>query len=179
MPAIPNSSTPIQQGGAQSTLPVSESLMFAIGGGVNYCLTNSGQVGDIVMSMLGLSAFQGLRDSTWVLLDGTSCVGTEFATLTGLTNLPDWRGTYPRACDNERGLDPNGSQVPGAYIADVVGPHAHGTNAITGANIGVGSGSAQDGIQSGTFATATINNTGGTETAPKTTYANFYTKVNT
>lgn len=176
MSNIPNSPTKVQQEGAQTTRPVSESLMFSVGGAVNYALTNSGKVGDVVMSDLTESAFQSLRDTTWQLSDGRSCVGTQYATLTGRSTLPDRRGTYARACDDGRGLDPNGAKNPGDYVADQVGPHSHTVTAATRDASGADGGSGFGGLANNHTLT-TANNTGA-ETAPKTVYTNFFVKVN-
>jgi hypothetical protein len=170
MAAIPNSPVPIQQGGAQSTLPVSESLMFAMGGAINYCLTNSGKVGDVVMSDLSEAAFQALRDTTWVLRDGRSVLGTEYATLTGLTTLPDQQGRYPRM---PGGDDPNGTQAIGTFITDQFAAHTHqlGIDSVASAGSSIGAFTGSN--------PWITSSTGGTETAPKTVYTNFFVKVNT
>jgi hypothetical protein len=195
MSDIPSSSVAIQAEGVQSTRPVSESAMFAIGGAVNYAILNTGKIGDIVSLMLTESAFQSLRDTTWILCDGRSILGSDLANLAGTNYAPDMRGVYPRGCDNGRGLDPHGSQNPGTYVADQFASHSHAVNdpqhahSISGLYQSGGSGTIE---ASGGFnppaanwhtdaaATGiTLGASGGTETAPKTVYVNFFIKINT
>jgi hypothetical protein len=178
MSNIPVSPSPVQQEGAQATRPVSESLLFSVGGAVNYALTNSGKIGDVVDSLLGEAAFQALRDTTWALMDGRSLIGTDLGNLTGMTVLPDTRGTYLRACDNGRGLDPNGQRNPGDYVGDQVGSHTH---TMLGCPSGGGDGASYNGLLAESFLSPNgrTAGAGGSETAPKTTYINQFCKINT
>jgi hypothetical protein len=183
MSNIPNSQALIQAESVASGGPVSQGALYAMGGGINQSLTNSAKVGDIIMSGLQESAFVAQRDSTWCLCDGRSVIGSSYQSLTSQSNIPDLRAVYPRGCDNggsalgARGLDPNGSQSVGNYVADQFGTHSHSYQQATFAG-GPG------GIPPGginflrTLSGTSTGSNGGTETAPKTTYVNFFIKIN-
>lgn len=178
MTAIANSTVPVQQESVNTGNPVSESATAAIGGAVNYCLSNKPAVGDIMMSGLDEATFQAQRDTTWKLCDGRSVTGSQYQTLTGLTTIPDLRGVFPRGKDNGRGINPDGDLAIGAYTADKLAAHTHQEhyripNAGTGGSDGGG-----DHNRSLTDVTENVTSTGGNETAPKSCTVNFFIKIN-
>ena len=99
-------------------------------------------------------------------------------------NLPDMRGTFARGWDHGRGLDPNAPALL-SYVADQFKAHAHtitdpqhnhangNGNGFVSSGSGfqsLGSGGITVGYSATTASASTgisINNTGGTETAPK------------
>jgi hypothetical protein len=118
--------------------------------------------------------------SGWLEANGQSTNG--YPTLAAVygSNLPDMRGVFPRGWDNGRGLDPNNPPVLG-YVWDQFKSHSHSitdpghyhtleARQGTGGNGGfVVNGSVWPGLNNTNIATTgiTINNSGGTETAPK------------
>ncbi len=69
---------------------VSESTFTKMAGSVNWIIDNSTfALGTIVTSMLTLAQFQSELNSTWVLCDGASVVGSDYETLTSNSNVPD------------------------------------------------------------------------------------------
>lgn len=181
MSNVAQSSVQIQQESIQTGNPTSESMFASLGGAINYLLANAPQIGDLQASVLNQTQFQSLRGTNWVLADGRDVTGSQYQTVTGSTTIPDFRGTYPRASDNggsargARGLDPNGTKAPGSYVADQFASHSHSINNILST---IGSGAS---TQPGYFPSvngSSTNATGGTETAPKTTYWNIFVKIN-
>lgn len=173
MTDIASAPVKIQIEQTRTNSPNSESLQQTIGGSVNYSVINSGKVGDVVMSMLDETTFQSLRDTTWVLMQGQSCAGTDFETLTGLSTLPDPRGRYARMKDNGAGVDPHGDLALGSIYADQFASHQH--NATRDPNSGITGGRLQSGR--GTT-TSLVDASGGSETNPKTIIFNFFIKIN-
>lgn len=87
MTDIGDSTTPIQIEGAATRRPVSESLIQAMGGGINKLFKRPG-LGTIVSSALSLANFQAENGPGWVLCDGSSCVGSDLHAQYGVTNVP-------------------------------------------------------------------------------------------
>lgn len=173
MTDIAPAKAPIQIESTQVNAPVSESLAQTMGTSINYALINSGQLGDIVTSILDTAQFQSLRDTTWVLCNGQSCAGSAYEALTGYSVVPDARGRYQRMKDNGAGVDPHGDLPLGDSYADQFASHTHGvkrdpSSGFAGSRLLNGDG------------TATVNvfATGGSETNPKTIIFNFFIKIN-
>ena len=53
-------------------------------------------VGDVKTSFLTLVQFQALMGPEWVLADGQDVTGSQYASITGLTVIPDCRGRFLR-----------------------------------------------------------------------------------
>lgn len=184
------STVPIQVESLQTGNPVSESSQVAIGGVCNYLLLNKAAVGDIVMSALDESTFQTQRDTTWVLCDGRSVIGSQYQSLTGQTNIPDLRGRYPRGKDNGSGNDTHGDLAVGTYEADQPGPHEHTVSfPALAQNITNGTGGAFDAVlqqhnvaitgQSGLLGHVDSTGSGvGAETNPRSVVVQIYVKIN-
>jgi microcystin-dependent protein len=190
MSAVAPSTVPIQIESIQTGNPVSESSLSAMGGAINYTLLNKSSVGDIVMSALDQATFQSQRDTTWVLCDGRSVIGSTYQSLTSQTNIPDLRGRYPRGKDNGSGNDTHGDLAIGTYEADQPGPHQHMVSfPALAQNITNGSGGAFDAVleehnvaitgQSGLLGHVDSTGSGvGAETNPRSVVVNFFIKVN-
>ncbi len=120
--------------------------------------------------------------SGWLEANGQSTTGyPNLVSIYGST-LPDMRGYFPRGWDHSRGLDPNTPSLLQtvtdqfkSHSHTVTDPqHQHGSTAgqfVTAGSSGGSYGAGSNGL--GVSATAlastgiSINNTGGTETAPK------------
>lgn len=61
-------------------------------------------VGDLKQSLLSEKQFIRLNGNNWVLADGRSIKGSAFATLSGLTNIPDMRGKFTRMASTPANL---------------------------------------------------------------------------
>lgn len=85
------------------------------------------KIGDIKFSFLTESQFQAEFDTTWILADGRSVVGSDYATLSGNTTAPDMRGRYPRMKDHSAGVNPDGELDLGDLQADTYTEHNHTT----------------------------------------------------
>jgi len=125
MTNVADSTALVQSESLSGSAPVGEFGLQTMAGGINYGIHNAGQVGDIVSSALDESTFQSLRNTTWVLCDGRSVPGSTFQTLTGMTNIPDLRGRYPRGRDHGAGTDPAGDLPIGTFEGDQTGSHIH------------------------------------------------------
>lgn len=131
MSAIPGSSARIQIEGAQTNAPGSESLFQAMGGAINFILDKLDPVGSYKWSDLTEAQFQAELPTSaqeWVIADGRSVIGSRYATIRGVTNIPDRRGHYIRAKNNGRvdGFeDPSGDLPIGSYEDDRVRAHNH------------------------------------------------------
>lgn len=53
-------------------------------------------IGDIKQSLLPVINFQQLHGDCWVAMEGQSITGSDFSSLTGVSNLPDARGKFLR-----------------------------------------------------------------------------------
>jgi hypothetical protein len=174
---------------------------------VNKAEFNAGQVGDVVDSTLDEAAIQLLRGPGWVLMDGRNIEGSELASITGLTTLPDARGVFRRAKNNGRS---DGNQNPDGEVAvgttgidktrrprdsnfssgtNTTGNHRHNHNAVFNAGAG-GSGGRFVGADvdmnsptgigpAGDHShSATISAGGDAETRPKNITVNTYIRIN-
>lgn len=142
-------------------------------------------IGTVRSSTLTLAQFQAEVDGTWQLMNGDSCVGTAYATLTGNATVPDaaTNGTFLRQITTGRGL--------GSFENDAMQGHQHGWdgavfsnhNDYTGTNyIRSASGGAVSPTNTPHVGNAVSNGTHGTprtasETRPKNVGVNFFIKV--
>lgn len=91
-------------------------------------------VGTVRSSMLSLAQFQAEVDGIWMLANGGSCIGTNYATVTGNTTVPDMRGMVPRGKNNGRAdgkQNPDGDLSLGTQQDDEHKSHTHTQNAHT------------------------------------------------
>lgn len=132
----------------------------------------SAPIGEIKQSLLGELEFNEENLGIWYPLDGRSCVGTSYQTVSGNSNVPDavTQGTFLRQAKAGRQL--------GSYEADNNKAHSHGTG-----KIGWGAGPYDAGsgrTDANSPANSWIHNTdssGGAEARPKNLAVNFYIKV--
>jgi hypothetical protein len=89
---------------------------------VQYKRSNiEGVLGEIRSSLLTEAQFQAETDSTWVLCDGRSVIGSDYQILTGNNSIPDARGVFLRGKNNGRvdgNQNPDGDSALGAFQAD-------------------------------------------------------------
>lgn len=137
-------------------------------------------VGTIIHSMLTTTQFSAEYGDNWVLMDGRSVTGSKYASVTGKSTIPDVRGTFLRAKGST--YNPDGDLAVGTYTADKFAAHGHKNynNASNGA-----SGTSQlsvswtDSLGSNTTPTFnSMSNTGGNETAPRSTTVNVFIRIN-
>jgi len=152
-----------------------------------FAIENIG-IGEIKQSILTEAQFQQVFDSSWALMDGRSIVGSDLATLTGATNLPDARGVFLRNKNNGRAdgnENPDGEITEGNLQVDEVTSHAHARNPngvaeLTDIFPAAGSSGVNSGYAAGNQTSYYTNtaSTGGNETRPKNITVNTYIKIN-
>lgn len=132
-------------------------------------------VGEIKTSLLTPDKFRETYGSAWVLIDGASVEGSEFAKITGMSKLPDARGAFLRMHNNGRndGLQNPDNTKLGSYQSDELKSHTHKYGGTTmtqragGYPVPYGN--------SGDWETREF---GGSETRPKNISVNYYIKIN-
>ncbi len=83
-------------------------------------------LGTIVWSPLALAAFQTeAADGEWLLCDGGSCAGSDYATLMSRSVVPDLRGRFIRMKDHAAGRNPDGDVATDTAQAGAVLAHTH------------------------------------------------------
>lgn len=97
-----------------------------------YTTVCSGAVGDIKHSILNPTQFAAVNGACWVPMDGRSIAGSQLATITGMTNVPDGGGLFIRSQEFSGGADNDPSRSSGTAIATLQGEavqlHNHGVN---------------------------------------------------
>ncbi len=93
-------------------------------------IQNQGKVGEIKYSLLTERQFQRRYGTSWVLLDGRSVVGSDYAQVLGQSSLPDARGQFLR-CHNGNRDDGQGNPSRrecklGSSQMDEIRSHGHG-----------------------------------------------------
>ena len=88
-------------------------------------------IGSVIISALTLAQFQTQNGTGWVLMDGTSCAGTAYATLTTFSLLPDAQGRFLRNYDSVGGTDPDSSDLL-VTVEDGIQDHGHKIYAQSG-----------------------------------------------
>ena len=157
---------------------------------MTYKVSSLSAIGDVVQSLLTETQFQSERGLTWVLMDGRSVTGSDYATLTGSSSIPDARGVFLRGKNNGRSdgkQNPDGDSSLGVYQEDAFQGHGHlyrsknqGANAYNnaGANAGIHN------LDNSFPVERPINLSGsgtvryGTETRPKNITINYFIKIN-
>ena len=141
---------------------------------------NAGVIGDVKTSMLSEAQFQALRDSSWILMDGRSVVGSGYETITGNTNIPDARGLVLRGKNNGRSdgkENPDGDVALGTFQDHEIVSHSH-QKILAPQPAGAGNGTPQSSAGSETLRPTSNNATGGNETRMRNTTVNFFIKIN-
>ena len=140
-------------------------------------------IGMIASAMLTEAQFQALNGTSWVLIDGRSIAGSDYANATGITTLPDARGMVLRGKNSggsARGVRADGSQNPdgdvalGTFQSDQLGSHVHGIAVQNG----LGSGIQPVGAAGGSVSNWDTGATGGNETRMKNITVNHFIKIN-
>lgn len=144
-------------------------------------------VGDIRDSMLTEAEFQAQNGAQWVLMDGRNVAGSKYATLKGVSTIPDGRGVILRAKNNGRSdgnQNPDGDSSLGTFQSHQVVGHQHETNASgPGGGPGIFGGGAGYGtiggfVGFGGYQAALTNTTGGNETRMRNITVNRFIKIN-
>jgi hypothetical protein len=90
---LPSTEEKIQVEEVSYKSAVSEGTAKKLGSNINFILDQSSTyLGDIKISCLTESQFQAIRGDRWVLMSGQSIAGSDLATLTGITTLPNFTG---------------------------------------------------------------------------------------
>lgn len=145
----------------------------------------SAPIGDIKKSMLTLAQFQDENLGQWLLVNGQSCAGTTYHSITGNATVPNavTDGTFFRQAKAGRSL--------GSFETDENKAHSHTQNAtaynvnaaIGGiyfrntSKVSAGMDTITGSIANYTVGSAAMNADGGTETKPKNIAVNFFIKV--
>lgn len=130
------------------------------------------KVGSVVKSLLDYTAFSNEHLGTWYPMDGRSCVGTTYQTLSGNAIVPDalTTGAFLRQAKAGRTV--------GTFEADDVIAHTHQLPFYQDSGGGIaGRGNPVHGGASTNQRLDYIQSTGGTETRPKNVAVNYYIKV--
>jgi hypothetical protein len=88
---------------------------------------NQNPVGMIVQSMLTEAQFQAINGTNWVLAAGQSVTGSQYATITGNSSIPDLRGMFLRGKNNSRS---DGNQAPDFTITGL--SYSNASTTVTG-----------------------------------------------
>src|ERR1035437_6683577 len=130
---------------AQAYRPGNTALIQAIGESINYIqnglLSSVGSlaspVGTVRYSMLSLAQYQARVGSGWVLCDGGSCAGSDYATKTGASVVPLHCGRFLVGNQGSARGDGHGIQLNdgnlsvASLISDLNFLHNHVVNAST------------------------------------------------
>lgn len=168
-----------------------------------YSAVCSGAVGDVKHSILNPTQFATVNGACWVPMDGRSIAGSQLATITGMTNVPDAGGLFVRNQEFSGGANQDPDRTSSSPIATyqdqavishnhgVNDPgHSHGFNDIRHGDGGDKCGCAGSGgtasrgtttENNNTFGVSTgisIQNAGGSETRPKNMNLWVYIRIN-
>lgn len=151
----------------------------------NSLTTEIYQIGEIKTSLLEPDEFTSLYGNSWILMDGRDVSKSMFATLTGMTNVPDARGKFLRMSNNGASgtnYDPETSRTLGSFQKDSFKKHNHekvynghhpqGSNGSkNNTNLMIKGGTSSQGNRFG------LHPNGGDETRPKNILVNYYIKI--
>lgn len=156
---------------------------------------NQNPIGMIISSMLTEIQFQATNGVGWILADGRNVAGSQYATTTGLTTVPDLRGMVLRGKNNGRAdgnQNPDGDSALGAFQSHQFGSHNHGGGShahnmtSNGTNGNAGTAAPYSSVAGPSYtntddiqASGTIISTeGGNETRMKNVTVNHFIKIN-
>lgn len=128
-------------------------------------------IGTIIQSMLTITQFQNIKGNGWILADGSSCVGSSYASITGFTVVPDIRGRTLRGKSYTSGNNPDGDLSLGTYQADMFANHNHTGGAISAKGFLVDP-------NTGAQVSAGTSFSGGNETRMKNITVNIFIRIN-
>ena len=157
---------------------------FHISGGIHFddgtSLKSSPYiVGEVKQAFLTEAQFQAQTSSDWVLADGRDATGSEYATITGNTNIPDLRGQFLRGKNNGRtdgNENPDGESDLGTFQNDEFKSHTHGI--IYSEEGYAGGGGGGDHVNYSNDGVVDTTSSGGDETRPKNITINYFIKIN-
>jgi hypothetical protein len=127
--------------------------------------------------MLTTTQFATQYGDNWVLADGRSVTGTLYASVTGLSTIPDMRGAFLRSKGST--YNPNGDLGLGTFTDSKFKAHTHGLGAGIYSytpvmpNIVPG-----DRSNIEPQALVQTQSTGGNETAPVSITVNIFIRIN-
>lgn len=151
---------------------------------------DQGFIGQYLQSSLTESQQQTYYGDGWILADGRSAAGSVWASITGNTNVPDFRGRYIRGKDNAAGVDPNGDAALGTLRADqnkahthTGGAHTHGLNTradddAAGSDPCLILTTATGSTTTASGGAVTSGSSGGVDVQPLSGIANIFIKIN-
>jgi len=157
-----------------------------LGSFVRNKLANQHVLGDVRASTLNPLDFQTeMGDNTWVLSYGQSVVGSDWATLTRETNVPDMRGQFIRGANNGRvdgNENPEGTALR-AFQAEQYKEHNHAGTTLQFDTGGIGSDvpcikASSIGRNPTPVDIVNDANSGGLETRPNNITVNYFIKIN-
>jgi hypothetical protein len=141
--------------------------------------------------MLTTTQFATQYGDNWVLADGRSVTGTLYASVTGLSTVPDMRGRFLRGKGTS---NPDGDLTLGAFTSSKTASHDHAQNHQSPNNVDdVQVPSYRDEVSWGfdtygivnsttdrrsTSTRLTTDSTGGNETAPVSITVNIFIRIN-
>ncbi|CAG8456529.1 44427_t:CDS:2 [Gigaspora margarita] len=148
-----------------------------------------GRLGEIRYSILNQEQFQELYGKEWILMDGSSILGSDLEKKFGWTSVPDARGLFLRCKNNGRndGLEnPSGELALGQYQTDNLKSHNHVGLFINNLEGQWGQAAYQGEIPAHRLATQPADlsrsfytgYTGEQETCPKSVTVNTFIKIN-
>jgi len=168
-----------------------------------YTAVCSGAVGDIKHSILNPTQFAAVNGACWVPMDGRNIAGSQLATITGMSNVPDGGGLFIRSQEFSGSPDNDPSRTSGSAIATLQGEavqlhnhgvndpgHTHGFNDTRHGNAGAKCGCAgqsdaasadtndNDDTTDSSGTGISIQNAGGPETRPKNMNFWVYIRIN-
>ena len=152
---------------------------------------STAHIGEVKTSVLTEAQFQGLYGTCWVQMIGQDISGSDLATLTGISNLPDARGRFLRTTGgNSPALMQTQEDQNKEHSHDISYVKVNNTNGVLGVNgNGTGWGVIPWGGNSGTIvsnptnrfngsdALGAVHSSGGDEARPKNLGVNRFIKI--
>ena len=171
MTAIAQAKSTIQVEETRSGAAPSEAVLQKIGGSINWLNANAGtQLGDIIPSGLTQTQFQSLRGNNWVLMNGQSITGSDFAVLTGITTLPNMPDGFSL-------IESGNVSMLGTSTGDVKA-HTHTINLHEPGTLGATSRIVYNLGAAEVNSTQDTLSTGGTNNLPAGVKVNHFIKIN-
>jgi exosome complex RNA-binding protein Rrp4 len=126
--------------------------------------------------MLTTAQFATQYGDNWVLADGRSVTGTLYASVTGLSTIPDMRGTFLRSKGST--YNPDGDLVLGTLTNSKFKAHTHGLGSGLYSYTPVMPIIVGDSSNMEPLTLVQTQPTGGNETAPVSITVNIFIRIN-
>lgn len=143
---------------------------------------NNRAIGSVEQSMLSETQFQLLNGTGWILADGRNVAGSVYATVLGVTNVPDLRGVTLRGKNNGRvdgNQNPDGDVALGTFQGHAFTSHSHTINLHGNVPAVTANPAASSAAFSGhQHASSAPNTGGGNETRMRNVTINQFIKIN-